>query len=232
MKQSYFTAAVFTGAILGVGGANAGLIAGVDFDVPGDIDGDPNTPNTVLTEPGFASQVAGGSKDYNLTTNGITFDFDGTSTAGNANRLRNGAIRNFPLTTDFMQLNSSNTPSDIPTLVITISGLDANTEYTIETFHYNAGAFQQPHEIYEGSIAPGNLITTFTASGNPNDPQNFEPGSEIALTSDGSGAIVVAIQPGGGNQRLTFNGIAVTPEPSSLALIGLGGLLVARRRRG
>ena len=54
--------------------AHAGLIAGIDFDVPGNLDNDPNTPNTVLTEPGFASVVATGSKLYNVTTNGITFN--------------------------------------------------------------------------------------------------------------------------------------------------------------
>lgn len=43
----------------------------------------------------------------------------------------------------------------------------------------------------------------------------------LFLKSDSSG--------GGGAQ---FDYLTVTPEPSSLALVGLGGLLVARRRRG
>lgn len=40
------------------GTAEAGLIAGVDLDVPGNVYNDPNTPNTLLTEPGSLALLA------------------------------------------------------------------------------------------------------------------------------------------------------------------------------
>ena len=46
------------------------------------------------------------------------------------------------------------------------------------------------------------------------------------LVNDLGGVISAAQYPEGGEGRIT-----VIPEPTSLVLLGLGGLLVARRRR-
>ncbi|MFI4860766.1 MAG: PEP-CTERM sorting domain-containing protein [Phycisphaerales bacterium JB063] len=55
-------------------------------------------------------------------------------------------------------------------------------------------------------------------------------GSAFAVDSDGSGSIVVnaSTRPGTG---ATLNFVSTVPEPGSLALLGLGGLALLRRRR-
>ncbi len=218
------------------GPASAGFIAGIDLEIAGNHDNDANTPNIFWTEPGYLSVPLSGSKDYNVTTNGVTFDLNGESISGNANRFRTGAITAFPLLADFFQLFSS---GGVPTLTATISGLDPNTNYVVSFFNHNQGSFQDTHEFYEGAIAPANLIGTFKSDFNTNDPANTSAGVDWNLTSDGSGQIVVSIQAGddgdGNRERITLNGISVSsapvPEPASLALLGLGGLAVAWRFR-
>ena len=83
--------------------------AGIDFDSGGP-----------FTEAGFLSVPATGSKDYNVTHNGVTFDIDGTSELGNQNRLRgSGADVNNDLTRDSIQWYSSNDGTILPEAPIT-----------------------------------------------------------------------------------------------------------------
>jgi len=53
------------------------------------------------------------------------------------------------------------------------------------------------------------------------------------ITTNDSGAITVYYGEGVGSGRTQFDGVLfdVVPEPSSFALLGLGGLCLLRRRR-
>jgi len=210
---------------------DAAITAGIDFDVA--------TGGVIYTEPGFLSLPATAAKDYNVTHNGITFDIKTTyASQGNAARNRNIQALT-PLSTDFMQWFGRDQPGAVEATV-TLSGLEFNTDYELSFYHYNHGAFQNNHFLYLGASATtGTLLGTFMATGNPNAPATWVPNVNYTLNSGSAGEIVVTMQAeiylnaGVEESRLTFNGMSVTliPEPSSAALLGLGGLALMRRRR-
>lgn len=195
---------------------SGGVTAGIDFD-----DGGP-------TQSGFLSIPASNSKTYNVTTGGITFDLvvSGTN-AGNQNRDRGASGGD--LVRDFEQWYN-NTGSAVEGK-LTLTGLKANTDYDISFFMFNIGAGQTTQSFYDGGSSASPLITTFTTSGNQNNFATWSPGVTLGINSGAASTITVTVQQTTG--RLTLNGIAVNeiPEPGSLALIGIGGLLIARRRR-
>jgi len=213
-KTFLFGACLFAAAALSAGSAKAAFIAGIDMDYPA-------SGGVYYTEPGFASVPTAG-QDYNVTTNGITFDLNGTC-KGMANRYRNQPA--FPLETDFAQWWSSGGTAE---LECTFSGLEAEKEYTVTFWTYNMGAGQTTHDFYEGEVAVENLLGTFTTSGNQNDPDNWVPSVDWDLTSDANGMIVVNLR---GGERITVDGIAIAPEPATMGLLALGGLAALRRRR-
>jgi len=164
--------------------------AGIDFDFGGP-----------TTESGFLSVPATGAKDYNVTHNGITFDIDAKSTLGNQNRLRgSGADVNNDLTTDFIQWYSRE-EDPIPEAAITLSGLLPTSEYQLSFYHFNNGAFQQPHSAYNGTVATGIPLGTATVS-------SSVPNVDYIVASDSDGEMLITLT--GNNGRLTFNGMSVT----------------------
>ncbi|MEO0475203.1 MAG: PEP-CTERM sorting domain-containing protein [Planctomycetota bacterium] len=61
----------------------------------------------------------------------------------------------------------------------------------------------------------------------------FATQNDLNATAEGNiSAVGVGVPGGAGNSDFTSFSLTVVPEPSSLALLSLGGLLIARRRRG
>ena len=201
--------------------AGYGVLAGFDFN-----DSSP-------TQAGFTGIPASNSTSYNVTNNGVTVDITiNNRTTGNQNRDRGAGTVAAPrgdLTRDFEQwYNNSGGQTNG---VFSFSGLKPNTGYYLEFYMYNIGSGQTTQSFYDGDSLAAPLITTFTTSGNQNNQATWSPGLTIFTGSDSSGEIDITVLSSSGG-RLTINGVAIyVPEPSSTALLGLGGLALMLRRR-
>ncbi len=125
-------------------------------------------------------------------------------------------------------------------LEITVGGLDANADYTVTIWGFDASS-TGPVRSADWSVESGDSATlSFDANGTgPGLPTDLTSNYTITLnaTSNGSGEIILTGLPsassGSSNHDVFINGleIALVPEPSSMVLLGLGGLALLRRRR-
>lgn len=148
-----------------------------------------------------------------------------------------------------LSLNRASKPGTITITLTNDSGLDR----TLDGFYFDAtGRFTQSAKdwtlTYSGAIsgaaANGTLTEADMMAATPAQrdwavdltgltDNNWEAGSSAIFTLTFSGG-AASTGTGGGQETLVDNiGITATavPEPGSLALMGLGGLLIARRRR-
>lgn len=168
---------------------DGGITAGIDFD-----DGtSSNFPDP--TQSGFLSIPASNDKSYNVTTDGITFDLQiSNANLGNQNRNRNNANAG-AIMTDFEQwYGRSSTSGEEVEGTVTLSGLDANTDYQVSFFTMNVGAGQTTTRFYDGATTDDPLITEFSTSGNQNNYAAWSPGITLEFNSGSNAEIVVTLQ--------------------------------------
>lgn len=138
----------------------------------------------------------------------------------------------------------------VPTyMTITLGGLPTD-DYVWTSFHHDTehvhGTFSVDISTDGGtSFAPlvGGIMTDGTAGGNPDSlaieggPDAFTlPSTYITnFTANGTDDVVLRFAPHSGvavhRQIWGMNGFVLTPEPTTILLLGLGGVAAVRRRR-
>lgn len=196
-----------------------------------DIDSSDNGGQTLQTTPGWTSLDASGtSNDAIVTVDGI--DFQPFSADGSRNRP---SISN-SVTSDFLFDDGSG--QAVGLFLGNTGDLEAGT-WRVEMYIYDNDGPGLPDDLVVGMRSSTNDAHTagITETIISSEVQAAEDGPAITFTfeSDGTSAYDVFVRDvaGGTVDRTRLNAVtlALIPEPSSLALLGMGGLALLRRRR-
>lgn len=210
----------------------------VGLNASGDTSGDEDVTVNGVAFTGAGNGVAvGGSGTETITINGGT---DNVASFGDGEFSSNGAIFNL-IKGGVFGVNS-----------ITLGGLQSGHTYEIQVFNNDARGSR--HENFLTGYDDGNgsgVVGTSQLNNSPSNgdapvfPQTDAGDSIIGTFTADSATMTINVfgtngGPSGnfntGNSESQINAVQLrttaVPEPGSLALIGLGGLLIARRRRG
>jgi len=156
--------------------------------------------------------------DIQVSTPDTAVGFGGTGIDGN------GA--DAPFDQEFATIDGIFSNRETGVATIFFSGLEADTLYKFSTYSDRASLWRKA------------LISTTTGAGGPTDLITVKDTvQEFSITSDASGEIAFtfarkAIEGDtSGNGVLNALTITAVPEPSSLTLLGLGGLALILRRK-
>jgi hypothetical protein len=227
MSRSLSLAIVSCAALSLAPASNAAPISWSIVDVTGGSgigDAAVSTNGTTIEAANFAG--SGGAPD--VVINGITFvgiDFlnagNPTNLVGlNYNNSQNGNGETFGTDSINLMLDTIGFRSQQNVTDADISGLTPGLQYEVQFFLSHTNTASRTQEISDGE---GNTIIMKNAN-----PSQAVTGT---FTADAAIQFVQFDNLSSGSQLLSGYQLRLVPEPSSLALLGLGGLLISRRRR-
>jgi hypothetical protein len=211
--------------LLGVGAltgsaADAGVIVAADF-------GQPASP----VESGFQAQT-GNTQTYTGIGDLASGQAIITFTAG-ANRDRaaptSGASPDL-----YRDLFTALSETQTNGVTLSISGLDPSTTYSLEIWSLDRGFNNGATYEWRDTTDPASpvLLGTITNSTSAVPASLSEFRVTANVTSDATGTIRLGHNDSAGTGTINGLRISTVPEPTSAALVGVGGLgLLARRRR-
>lgn len=184
-----------------------------------------DTSAPIVTQPGFTSLDATNTPEgASITIDGATLTLFG-GIDGSRNREPNAAItghRYEAVLRDFVFNDGGGAA-----VAVRLEGLEPGT-YDVQSFHYDAGGgitgnFQI--EVRERGVANSTVIL------HDNVPLSVEPYLyQISVANPGQTLELIFREDDTAN-RSRFNGIIITPEPSSACLLALAAVTVLARRR-
>lgn len=212
-SPNLFSLLTLVAVIAMAGTAQAAIIAGFDF----------GAGDAARVQPGFTAVTSGTSDAVTSTGDGIGIEFD-TNASGIRDRGITAPITGHP---DAAILRDLFFWSTADAITFTLSGLDANTTYDIVGYIFDSESGNSGKNI-DFTTSGGTVSVTTDNTDASNSVFDLE-----SLTTDANGqATIVMDHTGGAGGAVSFiNGFAIVPEPASLALVGLGGLMILGRRR-
>ncbi|MBK1853721.1 PEP-CTERM sorting domain-containing protein [Verrucomicrobiaceae bacterium 5K15] len=182
----------------------------------------------VNTQGAFHQVLTSTSDTYTAASTGFANDISATMTATNINTGANVSM--------FDLQNRANAPVEIyedivgasgstGALALTINGLVIGQAYTLSVYALDSNGGTTNSDIREYTLTNGSSSTIDNVQWSAND---FD--ASYSFVAEGAS---VTVQNTAGTAGSAMNGFTLTsvPEPSSAALLGLGGIALIMRRR-